>query len=61
MERDKNHPSVVMWSITNEPASNEEGAREYFEPLVTLTRELDPSRPASASLLRFIDAPKREM
>ncbi|HEU4465500.1 MAG TPA: beta-glucuronidase, partial [Agromyces sp.] len=31
--RDKNHPSVVMWSITNEPASNEEGAREYFEPL----------------------------
>ncbi|GAA1958084.1 beta-glucuronidase [Microbacterium deminutum] len=45
--RDKNHPSVVMWSVTNEPASNEEGAREYFEPLVTLTRELDPSRPVT--------------
>lgn len=45
--RDKNHPSVVMWSITNEPASNEEGAREYFEPLVQLTRELDPSRPVT--------------
>jgi beta-glucuronidase len=43
--RDKNHPSVVMWSIANEPASNEKGAREYFEPLATLTRELDPSRP----------------
>ena len=36
-----------MWSITNEPASNEEGAREYFEPLVTLTRELDPTRPVT--------------
>ena len=47
VERDKNHPSVVMWSITNEPASNEEGAREYFEPLVTLTRELDPTRPVT--------------
>jgi beta-glucuronidase len=45
--RDKNHPSVVLWSIANEPASNEEGAREYFEPLVALTRELDPSRPVT--------------
>jgi beta-glucuronidase len=45
--RDKNHPSVVMWSITNEPASQEEGAREYFEPLVKLTKELDPTRPVT--------------
>jgi beta-glucuronidase len=43
--RDKNHPSVVMWSIANEPASEEGGARKYFEPLVDLTRQLDPSRP----------------
>ncbi|TAM68325.1 MAG: beta-glucuronidase [Microbacteriaceae bacterium] len=43
--RDKNHPSVVMWSIANEPASSESGAREYFEPLATLARQLDPSRP----------------
>ncbi|MCE4956626.1 beta-glucuronidase [Macrococcoides caseolyticum] len=40
--RDKNHPSVVMWSIANEPASNEKGAREYFEPFVNLAKELDP-------------------
>ena len=32
--RDKNHPSVVMWCIANEPASSEQGSREYFEPLV---------------------------
>ncbi|GAA3914962.1 beta-glucuronidase [Microbacterium invictum] len=43
--RDKNHPSVVMWSIANEPDSGTDGAREYFEPLATLTRELDPTRP----------------
>lgn len=47
IERDKNHPSVVMWCIANEPASVEEGAREYFAPLVSLTRELDPSRPVT--------------
>ena len=45
--RDKNHACVVMWSIANEPSSSEAGAREYFEPLVTLTRELDPTRPVT--------------
>ncbi|RSM43239.1 beta-glucuronidase [Amycolatopsis balhimycina DSM 5908] len=45
--RDKNHPSVVMWCIANEPSSHEDGAREYFEPLVRLTRELDPTRPVT--------------
>jgi beta-glucuronidase len=43
--RDKNHPSVVMWSIANEPDSGVAEAREYFEPLAALTRELDPTRP----------------
>jgi beta-glucuronidase len=43
--RDKNHPSVVLWSIANEPESDTEGAEEYFRPLFELTRQLDPSRP----------------
>jgi beta-glucuronidase len=43
--RDKNHPCVVLWSIANEPESDTEGAERYFEPLFTLTRELDPTRP----------------
>ncbi|WP_326731968.1 beta-glucuronidase [Streptomyces phaeochromogenes] len=51
--RDKNHPSVVMWCIANEPSSNEEGAREYFEPLVELTRKLDPTRPVTYAAVMF--------
>jgi len=43
--RDQNHPSVVLWSIANEPESDTEGAERYFRPLFDLTRELDPSRP----------------
>ncbi|WP_366544453.1 glycoside hydrolase family 2 TIM barrel-domain containing protein, partial [Salmonella enterica] len=43
--RDKNHPSVVMWSIANEPDTRPEGARDYFAPLAQATRELDPTRP----------------
>jgi beta-glucuronidase len=42
--RDKNHPSIVMWCIANEPASEEDGALEYFQPLVELAREIDPQR-----------------
>lgn len=41
VSRDKNHPCVIMWSIANEPASEEEGAKEYFEPLVNLVKEKD--------------------
>jgi beta-glucuronidase len=43
--RDKNHPSVVLWSIANEPESDTEGAENYFRPLFDLTRRLDPTRP----------------
>ncbi|MEE1803321.1 beta-glucuronidase [Streptomyces sp. JV176] len=51
--RDKNHPSVVMWCIANEPSSNEKGAREYVEPLVELTRRLDPTRPVTYAAVMF--------
>jgi beta-glucuronidase len=51
--RDKNHPSVVMWCLTNEPASNEDGALEYFQPLVELARELDPTRPLTYAVVMF--------
>jgi beta-glucuronidase len=45
--RDKNHPSIVLWSIANEPESTTLEARSYFEPLVQETRRLDPSRPVA--------------
>jgi beta-glucuronidase len=44
IERDKNHPSVIIWSVANEPASEEDGAKEYFEPLVKLSKELDEQK-----------------
>lgn len=41
--RDKNHPCVIMWSIANEPASEEKGAHDYFKPLFDYAREIDPT------------------
>jgi beta-glucuronidase len=43
--RDKNHPSVVIWSIANEPESVTPASRDYFEPLIAEARQLDPTRP----------------
>jgi len=47
IERDRNHPSVVLWSIANEPESGVPAARDYFAPLFAQARELDPTRPVT--------------
>jgi beta-glucuronidase len=51
--RDKNHPSVVLWSIANEPESDSDAAVDYFEPLFALTRGLDPTRPVASANMMF--------
>ena len=42
--RDKNHPSVVIWSIANEPHSTSPEAKGYFKRLYEHTKKLDPFR-----------------
>lgn len=41
IDRDKNNPAVIMWSVANEAGTDEAGAREYFEPLINFVREYD--------------------
>ncbi|MEZ5311107.1 MAG: beta-glucuronidase [Microthrixaceae bacterium] len=43
--RDKNHPSVVMWSVANEPESDSDESLEYFTPIFDAARQADPTRP----------------
>ncbi|XP_061607268.1 beta-glucuronidase isoform X2 [Phyllopteryx taeniolatus] len=47
VRRDKNHPSVVMWSVANEPASEMPPAEFYFQTLIAHTKDLDPTRPVT--------------
>jgi beta-glucuronidase len=47
IERDYNHPSVVMWSVANEPQSQIECCEKYFKELVDLTKSMDKSRPVT--------------
>ena len=44
IRRDKNHPSVVMWSIANEPDTEHfpQAAYDYFYPLYELAHASDP-------------------
>jgi beta-glucuronidase len=51
--RDRNHPSVVLWSIANEPESDTAESVAHFAPLVALTRELDPTRPVGTVNMAF--------
>jgi len=51
IRRDRNHPSVIMWALGNEPGlAGEEDARtevgrRYWKPLFETARKLDPTRP----------------
>jgi beta-glucuronidase len=47
IDRDKNHPSVIMWSLANEPHSRRPEAKPFFRNLYELARSLDPSRPVT--------------
>ncbi|MCD8014289.1 MAG: beta-glucuronidase [Lachnospiraceae bacterium] len=44
IDRDKNHPCVVMWSLANEPDLENfpQDAHDYFAPLYELAHSLDP-------------------
>ena len=39
--RDKNHPSVIAWSLLNEPESTDENSVPYFEKLFAAAHDLD--------------------
>ncbi len=45
IERDKNHPSVILWSLANEPHSHRPAAKGFFKNLADLARKLDKTRP----------------
>lgn len=50
IQRDKNHPCVVMWSMGNEPDTEHfpEAAYDYWHSLYELTHRLDPqNRPVT--------------
>ncbi|XP_039870624.1 beta-glucuronidase isoform X2 [Simochromis diagramma] len=58
VRRDKNHPSVVMWSVANEPASEMPPAEFYFKTLIEHTKALDQTRPVTYVTIAEADMDK---
>ena len=44
IRRDKNHPSIFMWNVANEPSSNLAVAYDYFANISQYTRDVDPTK-----------------
>ncbi|VGO14187.1 Beta-glucuronidase [Pontiella desulfatans] len=47
IERDRNYPSVVMWSVANEATTNRPESIPYFKKLSELVRSMDSTRPVT--------------
>ncbi|XP_018570900.1 beta-glucuronidase [Anoplophora glabripennis] len=47
IRRDKNRPSVVMWSAANEPKSGQEAASDYYKNVIAQVKALDKTRPVT--------------
>lgn len=50
IHRDKNHASVIMWSIANEPRTQKPLAASYFKEIAGHARSLDLTRPITAAI-----------
>jgi len=55
INRDKNRPSVIMWSIANEPRSDQKEADLYFKSVAIFVKTLDGSRPITAAIATQFD------
>ncbi|GLG94718.1 Beta-glucuronidase [Gryllus bimaculatus] len=45
VNRDKNHPCVIMWSISNEARTQRKEAGPYYKSIVEYVKSLDKTRP----------------
>lgn len=51
VRRDRNHPSVILWSIFNEePLQSTEPGYEMARRMVAAIKKLDPTRPVTAAM-----------
>jgi beta-glucuronidase len=54
VKQHRNRPSVIMYSVTNEPPSNIPEVAEFIKKLAQFFKELDPSRPTTFASHRSV-------
>src|SRR5678815_5023557 len=51
LRRDRNHPSIIAWSIANEePTQGTERGKRIARVMARMVRRLDPTRPVAAAM-----------
>ncbi|XP_012273176.1 beta-glucuronidase isoform X2 [Orussus abietinus] len=58
IRRDKNRPSVIMWSLANEPRSQLRDAGDYFKQIAHHAKALDPTRPVTIAISQQVNDDK---
>ncbi|MFC2123659.1 glycoside hydrolase family 2 TIM barrel-domain containing protein [Bacteroidota bacterium] len=59
--RDRNHPSVIIWSIGNEiPERGDSTGYRIARQLANVVKEIDSTRPVTNAICRFWDNPELE-
>lgn len=54
----RNHPSVIMWSLANEPVTSDNSSDHYFGNLSSLVRSLDKTRPVTFVTSQHVNTDK---
>ncbi|MCR1903276.1 beta-glucuronidase [Lactobacillus taiwanensis] len=58
IDRDQRHPSVIAWSLFNEPESTTQESYDYFKDIFAFARKLDPQNRPYAGTLVMGSGPK---
>ena len=58
INRDRNHPSVLVWSVANEPLSNTDEASNYFREVFNFTKSISAGRPLTFTTYMGVSSDK---
>ncbi|CAH1405474.1 unnamed protein product [Nezara viridula] len=55
IQRDKNRPSVIIWSVANEPRTQHPASADYFRSVVNHVKTIDDRRPVTLAMIQGPD------